>query len=67
MNVSGTSLRVSMTNIHEETTNPIWAFVIFQTNRSNKQKWIIAYLIMLMSKTCDLILVESVTLKTVGS
>jgi hypothetical protein len=39
MRVSGKSLAFDITNIYRNVQNPIWAFVVFQTNRSNnKQK-----------------------------
>jgi hypothetical protein len=37
-NVSGTTLHTDITNmIKSTTTSPIWAFVVFQTNKSNNQ------------------------------
>ena len=30
-------MHIDITNIYENVTNPIWAFVVFQTNRSNNQ------------------------------
>ena len=38
MNVSGTSLYTDITVLYKETTNPIWAFVVFQTTRSKNQQ-----------------------------
>jgi len=38
MNVSGTSLYKDITMLYKETTNPVWAFVVFQTTRSKNQQ-----------------------------
>jgi hypothetical protein len=35
--VSGTTLNLDITNIYRNVTNPVWAFVVFQINRSNDQ------------------------------
>jgi hypothetical protein len=37
MKVSGKTLHLDITNVYRNVTNPIWAFVVFQTNKSNKQ------------------------------
>ena len=37
MNVSGTSLHTNIAMLYKETSNPVWAFVVFQTTRSKKQ------------------------------
>ena len=37
MKISGKFLQINITNIYRNVTNPIWAFVVFQTNRPNSQ------------------------------
>ena len=37
MKVTGKTLQLDITNIYRNATNPIWAFVVFQTNRLNSQ------------------------------
>jgi hypothetical protein len=37
MKVSGKSLALDITNIYRNVNNTVWAFVVFQTNRSNNQ------------------------------
>ena len=37
MKVSGNTLQIDITNIYRKVTNPIWAFVVFQTIKSNDQ------------------------------
>ena len=38
MKVTGKSLAFDITNIYRNVINPVWAFVIFQTNRINNQQ-----------------------------
>jgi len=38
MKVTGKSLTFDITNIYRNMQNPIWAFVVFQTNRLNNQQ-----------------------------
>jgi len=38
MKVTGKSLTFDITNIYRNVQNPIWAFVVFQTNRLNSQQ-----------------------------
>lgn len=38
MKVTGKSLTFDITNIYRNVQNPIWAFVVFQTNRLNNQQ-----------------------------
>jgi hypothetical protein len=37
MPISGKNLHLYITNIYRDATAPIWAFVVFQTDRSNDQ------------------------------
>ena len=38
MNVSGQTLHLDITNAYRDTTtNPVWVFVVFQTNKLNNQ------------------------------
>jgi len=38
MKVTGKSLTFDITNIYRNVLNPVWAFVVFQTNRFNNQQ-----------------------------
>jgi hypothetical protein len=38
MKLTGKSLDFDITNIYKNVTNPLWAFVVFQTNRFNNQQ-----------------------------
>ena len=38
MKVTGKSLAFDITNIYRNVNNPIWTFVVFQTNRFNNQQ-----------------------------
>jgi hypothetical protein len=37
MKVTGKTLNLDITNLYRDLTNPVWAFVVFQTNRLNSQ------------------------------
>jgi len=37
MKVSGKTLHLDITNVLRNVTNPVWAFLVFQTNKSNSQ------------------------------
>jgi hypothetical protein len=37
MKVTGKALNLDITNLYRDITNPVWAFVAFQTNRLNNQ------------------------------
>ena len=38
MKVSGKTLAFDITNMYRNVQNPVWAFVVFQTNRFNNQQ-----------------------------
>jgi hypothetical protein len=37
LRVTGNSLNINITSAYKSVSNPVWAFVVFQTNRSNNQ------------------------------
>ena len=38
MKVTGKSVTLDITNIYRKVNSPVWAFIVFQTNRFNNQQ-----------------------------
>jgi hypothetical protein len=66
MKVSGKSLHLDITNVYRNVTNPIWAFVVFQTNKLNNQLKDNSTFDHTNVKTYGWKLAESITLKGLG-